>query len=235
MKRVLLVAAVAGLLSACGTTSTQSAGYQAQVQAQDKATYDRQAALATQAINQAPDWMTQLPKSANAVYATGTAVSSDFSMSDLKAKTIAYSHICVAAGGKVRSQTKMYQSDNGASSVESTEFTARSICPDVDITGVETVEVKRVAEGNRIRTYVLIALPTGNSNVLKSTKDAQARIPGAFKELDEVAGPAPAASQQSKVEGITLLPVDNEDYKAKRDAALQKPGAVIGHTTIQTQ
>ena len=37
----------------------------------------------------------------------------------------------------------------------------------------------------------------------------------------------------SKVESINLLPVDNEEYKARRDAALQKPGAVIGQTTLR--
>ena len=31
---------------------------------------------------------------------------------------------------------------------------------------------------------------------------------------------------------LNLLPVDNEEYKARRDAALQKPGAVIGQVTI---
>jgi hypothetical protein len=28
------------------------------------------------------------------------------------------------------------------------------------------------------------------------------------------------------------MPVDNAEYKAKRDAALQKPGAVVGQTSI---
>ena len=32
---------------------------------------------------------------------------------------------------------------------------------------------------------------------------------------------------------LKLLDVDNAEYKAKRDVALQKPGAVIGQTTIQ--
>jgi aspartate 1-decarboxylase len=58
------------------------------------------------------------------------------------------------------------------------------MCPDVDITGVETVDIKHVAEGNRIRAYVLVALPIGQSNVLRSTKTAEKRAPEAFKELD---------------------------------------------------
>jgi hypothetical protein len=36
-----------------------------------------------------------------------------------------------------------------------------------------------------------------------------------------------------RVESIQLLDVDNAEYRQRRDAALQKPGAVIGHITIR--
>jgi hypothetical protein len=107
-------------------------------------------------------------------------------MADLKAKTMAYVKICTGAGGKVRSQMKMYRADTDAASVEKSELTVRSLCPDVDITGVETVEMKHVAEGNRIRTYVLVALPLGSKNIAKSTKDIQNNSGEAFKDLDGV-------------------------------------------------
>jgi hypothetical protein len=142
--------------------------------------------VATQAISEAPIWMTKLPKEAGVIYENGTAISSDFSMADLKAKTMAYVKICTGAGGKVRSQMKMYRADSDAASVEQSELTVRSICPDVDITGVETVEMKHVAEGNRIRSYVLVALPMGSKNIMKSTKEVQNRSPEAFKELDSI-------------------------------------------------
>ena len=65
------------------------------------------------------------------------------------------------------------------------------MCPGVDITGVETKEVKRIAEGSRYRTYVLVALPTGDANALQKRKDAiqaqdraNKRSGEAFKELD---------------------------------------------------
>jgi hypothetical protein len=81
---------------------------------------------------------------------------------------------------------KMYRADSDAASVEQSELTVRSLCPDVDITGVETVEMKHVAEGNRIRSYVLVALPMGSKNIMKSTKEVQNRSPEAFKELDSI-------------------------------------------------
>jgi len=224
MKKLAIAVAVAGLLSACGTTGNHTQQYKEQ--------YERQEKQVKNAIAEAPEWMSKLPKSVNAVYENGTATSIDMSMADLKAKTIAYSKICTAAGGKVRSQMKMYRNDNGDASVEQSELTVRSLCPDIDITGVETVEMKHVADGNRIRTYVLVALPIGQANILKSTKDAERRAPEAFKELDEITTGRPV-SGATQERGITLMPVDNEEYKRKRDEALQKPGAVIGQVTVQ--
>ena len=168
------------VLVACGTNPVQ------QVQNQQQDDYRQQVRVAKQAINEAPDWMYKLPKESGVIYENGTAISSDFSMADLKAKTMAYVKICTGAGGKVRSQMKMYRADNDAASVENSELTVRSLCPDVDISGVETVEMKHVAEGNRIRTYVLVALPLGSKNVAKSAKEIQNRSGDAFKELDSV-------------------------------------------------
>jgi hypothetical protein len=125
-------------------------------------------------------------------------------MADLKAKTMAYVKICTSAGGKVRSQMKMYRADTDAASIEKSELTVRSLCPDVDITGVETVEMKHVSEGNRIRTYVLVALPLGSKNIARSTKDIQNNSGAAFKDLDGITreqlqgAPKEAAKEVSK-------------------------------------
>jgi len=197
-------------LAACASNPSE------QVKSQAQEEYRQQAKIANQSIIQAPSWMSKLPKESGVIYENGTAVSSDFAMADLKAKTIAYTKICTGAGGKVRSQMKMYRADNEGASVEQSELIARSICPDVDITGVETVEMKHVAEGNRIRTYVLVALPMGSKNVMKSTKDIQNRSVDAFKELDSITKEqapqssnqpkAPAVSQSKPAEVITPVP-----------------------------
>jgi hypothetical protein len=204
-----LVSISSFLLAACGTNPVEQSKSNAQEE------YKQQAKIASQAITQAPAWMTKLPKETGIIYENGTAVSSDFAMADLKAKTIAYTKICTGAGGKVRSQMKMYRSDNEGASVEQSELIARSICPDVDITGVETVEMKHVAEGNRIRTYVLVALPMGSKNIMKSTKDIQNRSGEAFKELDNLtkeqtqqSPKAAAPITQAKPEVITPAPLE---------------------------
>lgn len=240
MKKVAITIAVTGILTACGTSGTNySAMYSGQNQVQT--------AQMASAISQAPEWMSRLPKAPGYIFENGTATSGDFGMADIKAKAMAYAKICTAAGGKIRQQTKIYRADSGDTSIDQSELAIRSMCADIDITGVETVEMKHVSEGNRIRTYVLVTLPLGDKNVLKTTKDAQARAPEAFKELDEVttnkkAEPAPVKSQQGDAvsvkqpDGTTstlnLMPVDNAEYKARRAEAIQKPGAVVGQTSI---
>ena len=241
MKKLAIVLATATVVSACGTSGTN---YNAQFSNQNSL----QTAQMNSAIKEAPTWMSKLPKAAGYIFENGTATSPDFGFADIKAKTMAYAKICTAAGGKVRSQVKMFRSDNGDASTDQSEMALRSMCPDVDITGVETVEMKHVSEGNRIRTYVLVALPLGDKNVLKSAKDAAARAPEAFRELDDVTGAkkpvevtpvAPAKGQEVSVvkpdgstSSLNLLPVENAEYKARRDEALKKPGAVVGQETI---
>jgi len=152
---------------------------------------ERQEKLVDRAIDKAPKWMSELPKSTSAVYANGSAVSNDMSFADAKAKAVAYSKICMAAGGTVNSQTKIFRQDGNDSANELSEMAIKAACPNVDITGAETVEIKRVAEGTRFRTYALVALPIGDANGLRKEKSrerdrtrAQQRAPEAFKELD---------------------------------------------------
>jgi hypothetical protein len=237
MKKLLIVTAVASVLTACGTSGTN---YSAQYSNQNSV----QSSQMASAIKEAPEWMSKLPKAAGYVFENGTATSTDFGFADIKAKTIAYSKICTSAGGKVRGQTKLYRADNGDAGTESSEMAVRSMCADVDISGVETVEMKHVAEGNRIRTYVLVALSlnaNANKNTRRSAKEA-------FKELDEVVReqngvvvtPVPAQPGQPvsvvRPDGTTstlnLMPVENAEYKARRAEALQKPGAVVGQVTV---
>jgi hypothetical protein len=136
--------------------------------------------------------MTELPASDSAVFANGSAVSTDMSMADYKAKLFAYGKICMAAGGRVSQQAQVFMQDTESAGAESSELAIKSMCPGVDLTGIETREIKRVGEGSRYRTYVLVALPTGAANTLQGRKDklmldkrAEKRSKEALKELDQ--------------------------------------------------
>lgn len=183
MKKVFILLPIVAALAACGTSDP----YQKRAE-QER---ERREKIADRVIDKAPKWMTELPVSKSAVYEAGTAVSADFSMADQKAKADAYGKICMTAGGTASQRTKIYRTDSEATSTEFSEMALRSSCKEVDLTGVEVKEIKRINEGGRFRTYVLVALPTGDANVLKRAKEANrqrelaaARAPQALKELD---------------------------------------------------
>lgn len=243
MKKLALAVAVSGLLTACG--SSKGPNYSSMFSGQDQV----RVAQMTSAIKEAPEWMSRLPKAPGVIFENGTATSGDFAFADIKAKAMAYAKICTAAGGKIRQQTKIFRSDSGDTSMDQSELAIRSMCADVDISGVETVEMKHVSEGNRIRTYVLVALPLGDKNTIRNARDAQNRAPEAFRELDGITQEqknqprtnttVPSDQTVSVInpdgsEGtIGLVQVNNEEYKARRAEALKKPGAVIGQYTVR--
>jgi hypothetical protein len=188
MKQVLFVAAVAAVLAGCAGGSNER--YERRADAER----DRQATYAERAVSQAPKWMVKLPESTSAVYANGSAVSPDMSMAADKAKLVALGKICMAAGGTVDQRNSMFRTDTETSSVEKSELAIRGMCQKVDISGVEVVEVKTIAEGTRFRTFVLVALPTGEANAIQQRKDqnrtresAQIRGEQVFQEMDKPA------------------------------------------------
>jgi len=184
MKKVFAVLPLVAVLTACGTTDV----YQKRVDDER----ERQEKYADRAIDRAPKWMTELPTSSGAIYQSATAVSSDMSMADTKAKIIAYGKICMTAGGTVSQQGKVFMQDTQSGTNEFSELAVKSMCNTVDITGVEVREIKRINEGPRFRSYVLVSLPTGAANPLQVRKDniearrrAETRSQEAFREIDQ--------------------------------------------------
>lgn len=183
MKKILIALPIVALLTACGTTDPY--GKRAEQEREYKTKQ------VEKVIDEAPKWMTKPPTSASAVYAGGTSRSGDYSMAVHKAKADAYGKICMTAGGTASQRTKIYKADTFQSSSELSEMVIRTSCKEVDITGVEVAEKKIINEGGYFRAYVLIALPTGDANILKKAKEqtrldelAAKRAPEAFKELN---------------------------------------------------
>jgi hypothetical protein len=234
MKRIASIALLAAL-TACSTTQPVA---QTPMPAPKPVYANAGEAAAQNVIDNVPEWFVDVPKKDSVIYAVGDGVSGSLSGAIGNARANAFEGICQAAGGRVRSQTKVYRQDTEASSTSVTTTAIRNVCPDVDVTGANVEKRHVIRDGNRFRAYVLVALPVGEANKLARQKQmdklqerAMANRDREFKELDNlVDGKAEPAS---KVEGITLMPVDNEEYKRKRDAALQKEGAVIGQTTLR--
>ena len=185
MRKLLILIPFVAVMAACSSSPKDPYERRAYEETQKREQY------AERAIDKAPKWMTELPKSNSAVYANGTAVSADFAMADEKAKTIAFGKICMAAGGEVDKSSRVFRADVGEQSVENSSVAIRSMCRTVDVTGAEIVEIKRLSEGSRFRSYVLVALPTGSANPMQQRRDqiraqsqVQRQADTAFKELD---------------------------------------------------
>lgn len=184
MKKFLMIVPLVAMLAACGTTDPYAKRADNERARQEK--------YVERTIDQAPKWMIQTPTSNSAVYAAGTSASGDYSMAFQKAKADAYGKICMTAGGTASQRTKVYKADTAQTSSELSEMVLRTSCKEVDLTGVEIAERKIIPEGTRFRAYVLVALPTGDANILKRAKEQQKinelaaqRAPEAFKELDK--------------------------------------------------
>ena len=185
MKRILIASAVLAVLAGCSSTSDP---YQKRADAEQ----ERKEKMAERAIDKAPKWMTELPESTAAVYANGTATSKDWAMADEKAKVIAFGKICMTAGGEVDKQTRVFRQDVGETSAENSEMAIRAMCRKVDVTGAKIDKVVRIAEGGLTRSYVLVALPMGEANILRREKVDEAvrkttagRAREAFQEMDK--------------------------------------------------
>jgi hypothetical protein len=186
MKKALVLLPIVAMLAACGTTDPYG----------KRADNERNLNVRTQEtiLDKAPDWYSKLPISNSAVYEAGYGSSFNVADADAYAKADAYGKICMAAGGKTSQYTKMYSSEGERSRTQINERAIKSYCPSVDLTGVEQNQIKRFVTANgKINTYVLVALPTGDANILRKAKEAHAerelamrRAPEAFKELDKM-------------------------------------------------
>lgn len=180
MKKFYTLLPIVLAVAACSSTPSDPYSKRAEVE------QERKEKAVDQAISKAPKWMTELPKSTGAVYANGTATSGDFSMADEKAKVIAFGNICMAAGGEVDKQSRVFIADVGGTTTETSEAAIRSMCHKVDVTGAEIAEIKRVSENGRFRTYVLVALPMGDANILRKSKVDEEIRKGSAKRADEM-------------------------------------------------
>lgn len=232
MRKIFVALAIVSTLTACST---------AQVQPVAVAPMQPVVVSPTQnALDQMPTWFTEVPKTEGVIHAVGDGVSGSLSGALGNARANAFEGICQAAGGTVRSQTKIYRQDTEASSTSMSTTAIRNLCPDVDVTGAVVEKRKIIQEGNRFRAYVLVGLPMGEKNTLarqkqidKVSERAAGNADKEFKELDRLVDKTPVSDAGTSKEGITLMNVDNAEYKAKRDIALQKEGAVIGQTTVR--
>ena len=207
-----------------------------------------------------PNWYIKPPAATDDyIWFAGTGYSSDLAMSREKAVLDSQMKLADTLNGALNAMVKQQKSDNAGSVVtDKTSLTVKKIIANTVMTGYRIEDARVVSENRNYRTFILVRYPVGDANrLLKDRLQQQSQSNDSDealqRELDrEVqpqiksrpvshAEPAPAPvpvaaaplPSPSAVTTVNLLPVDNEEYKARRDAALQKPGAVIGQVTIQ--
>jgi hypothetical protein len=236
MKKIFSIVAICAVMTACSTTPPPAPVAVAPVRA---VATNPQEASAQRVIDAVPEWFLNVPKKSDTIYAVGDGFSGSLSGALGNARANAFEGICQSAGGTVRSQTKIFRQDTEQSSTSISTTAIRNLCADIDVSGANVEKREVIRDGNRFHAYVLVAFPLGETNTIARTKQADklaSQALGArereFKELDRVVEKGGAAPE-SEVKGITLMNVDDKEYVQKRDAALQKEGAVIGQTTVR--
>lgn len=233
MKHVLiLITALA--LTACSTTRV------GQTELPKVATGTATAEVARQDKVQFPAWYVDIPSEENAMYAAATESSTDLQLALDKAAFSAKREIAFKVNNdinqKIResaTETNYAKSDTGNKQFERLTIATSK---NVNLVGVTRVKSEVYREGNKFRAYVLVRYAYDN-NLLQAQEAAKRRVTTDHRldkfesELKgETVKPEPTAKSG---ESISLMKVDNEEYKRRRDEALVKPDAVIGQVTVR--
>ena len=129
--------------------------------------FDLAPASARNTVNEAPDWMIEVPLDDNHLMASATATSRDFQVAIDKARTLAKADIARQLGAHVSSLTRQFQEEAGlvADSQLLTEFlSVTKVVVDENLVGARLAQRKLITEGNIYRAYVLMQLPVGDAN-----------------------------------------------------------------------
>lgn len=214
-------------------------------------------ASAPVAIVQTPEWFLKLPPNTDEmIFAAGTATSTDEQMAYDKARMFAEQRLIEMLSSKIQTQTLSNRVSAG-DAVNNRFETMVKKSASGELIGAERVDSQITHDGRAYKVYVLLRLALGEANTLvrerntqlnlkESANPAQQAVPATPPALKPTLQPEPdkvepkteavaqpVAQGEAKPTEIKLLNVDNEDYKRRRDEALQKPGAVIGHVTVE--
>lgn len=245
MKRLLGVLTVVALVTGCASNpmtkveQTQNTS----VKAQNKFETDQPPA----AKLSVPNWFIQPPEmTQQSIFSAGEATGNSLSMTMHKAMLDADAKLAFTMKSMIKSMAKSYRTENGKYGAENSELLIRKITNST-IVGHHQVDSHITQEGRQYRVFVLMRYPLGDANKLlqehiaTTMQQQNARnSKEALKELNEGLRGDDEGVPQSQVKSvvvpdktISLLDVNNEEYKKKRDEALQKPGAVIGQITVR--
>lgn len=202
MTRLPLALAALTLLAACAPDPGSPAWTAQQAQKKEEA---RTAAIKG-AVDEIPSWYSAVPDDETALYAPGTAASSDLQFALDKAVLAAKRSLADRLNGKISAKIKEFIAESGAAEgtppTSESERTTTNLISEVALTGYVVKEQKFIPSGGQYRAYVLLQYPLGKANRLlvdQVGKDAalqgKLRASKAFQELEAELAKQPAAGR----------------------------------------
>jgi hypothetical protein len=158
MKRFILLTA-AGLLGAC--SSTPQPGTPQFYAAQSQQRHEAEITKVKTTASEVPDWYINPPKGEHALYAAGTANSTDLEFALDKAILSAKRLLADRVNGSVSAQHKEYLQEGSASTppVQVSERSTTNKIADVVLNGYTVVQTKLVPSDTQYRAFVLLQYP----------------------------------------------------------------------------
>ncbi len=189
MKNAIILVASALLLTACGSTPKNEYDRRAEnIKAENKES--------NKVIKKKmPDWFNNLPTVNNAILAQGIGISKNLSSAIDKAKMDAYKSICMGKNGRVSMNKESFSSDVNGDALERFESAIKASCDKVEVRGVELAKIDKIQplvtehlpDGNWV-AFALIALPTGDANVIQTEHHKQELSKEAAKRAEKKLG-----------------------------------------------
>lgn len=193
MKAVNLFALAGALaVAACAGPEPGSPAWTAQ---QEQKKQEARAETVKDAVAEIPTWYGNPPDDDVAIYAPGSASSTDLQFAIDKAVIAAKRSLADRLNSRLSAKLKEYLTESGAAEdarmLTETESVTSNLVTEVNLTGYSVTERKMIASGNQYRAYVLVQYPLASANRLlvdQVQKDEQLhgklRASGAFQELE---------------------------------------------------
>jgi len=182
-------------------------------------------------LDNIPQWyLAKDPEDTKFIVVTATDVSKDMQFAIDKATISAKTQLAARLRTDIDSVTRESTTENGnggaAVEREIDRVTKVRVKQAMGFFKRENIAVFK--EGDVYRAYVQFKIATEDARRMTQPVGANKNREDKFKELEDE--PKVSAVQPSTFQ---LLPVENEEYKRKREEALQKPGAVVGQAVVR--
>jgi len=196
MKNLFPLSAIVFGLSLVGCATAPKPGTPEAAAKQEKDMREQAVKTAISTVVESPKWYTQPPVDATAIFATGTANSSDLQMSMDRAVLAAKRELANQLNARLSSKMKEFVSEvggaNDAQLNREVEIATQNVVTDVNLAGFKREDSRIISQGSQYRAYVLLRYPLGDANriLLNQVKknaqiESKVRASKAFQDLEK--------------------------------------------------